>query len=162
MSDWRDVIKKGVSSYEMAEMSNSMIAARKIMKGMAATTKDIGMLCRRFGIEYSEEDNSFDRAVKIFHNIYPETTAISIIDVKSGKKSDSIYDDLLNDPRLAVVFYRDIETKNMVALMKGKNLMSTTLGRTMIKPGAKFVAVKDDIELWEQEPVTLIKSFSKK
>lgn len=164
MSGWRDRLSLGVG--EISEMSAEGMAASRIMKGMGATMKDIGKLCRRFGIDYVEEESSFDRAVKIFMEVYRDARLLDFMDARSGKAYEDVLDDLLDDKRTGIVFYR-IKPKDgnaaMTAFVKGRGLMTSALGQTVIRPGAKYVANRDDgMELWEQDPVRLIKSFAVK
>lgn len=163
MKSWRDRLSLGAG--EISEMSAEGMAASRLMKGMGASMKDIGNLCRRFGIDYVEEESSFDRAVKIFMEVYRDARLLEFIDVKSGKTHDEIYDDLLDDKRTGIVFYR-IRPKNgtaaMTAFVKGMYLMTSALGRVVIRPGARYISNKDGVELWEQDPVRLIKSFAVK
>lgn len=163
MKSWRDRLALGPQ--EAAEMSAEGMAASRLMKGMGASMKDIGNLCRRFGIDYVEEESSFDRAVKIFTEAYYAARLLEYVDVKSGKKHDDIIDDLLDDKRTGLVFYRikdKGETATMTAFIKGVGLMTSCLGETVIQPGMRYIANKEGVELWEQDPVRLVKSFSQR
>lgn len=157
---WRDVLAQGGAA--VREMSAENMAATRIMKGIGASVKDIGKLCSRFGIEYNEEESTFQRAVKILRETYDGMKMVHFVDVKTGKTNTSIYDDLLDDSRTGIVFYRIDGKPGMTAFIKGVALMYTALGRMVIKPGARYLANKDGVELWEQEPVRLIKSFSER
>lgn len=156
--NWRDVLTK--SPTEIQEASAEEMVARRIMKGLGASVKDIGKLCTRFGIEYNEEESSFHRAVRIFQEVYKDAKLIPFIDVRTGDVTKLLYDDLLEDTRTGVVFLR-IKGQNVVtAFIKGNGLMTSALGQIVIKPGARYIANKDGMELWEQDPVNLIRSFS--
>lgn len=155
--NWKELADKVGGSQELS--ADSMAAAR-IMKAMGGSTKDIGNLCRRFGIEYDEDETSFQRAVKIMREVYPQMGLVDVVDVKVGDTETAIREDLLSSPGTAIVFYRVKGRPNMTAYVKGMGLMTSALGQVVIRPGARYVACQDGVELWEQEPVALVRSFS--
>jgi len=156
--NWRERMSMG--GLEGQEMAIENMAATRIMKGIGASYKDIGKLCSRFGIDYNENESSFDRAVKILRETYDNIKLVDFIDVKMGKSVESIYQDLLEGTSTGIVFYRIKDKPIMTALVRGIGLTCTALGKIVIRPGAKYLAEKDGMELWEQDPVILIKSFS--
>ena len=88
----------------------------------------------------------------------PKLDPINVIDVKSGKKFGDIVEDLLCDPRSGIIFFRIIGEQQMTAFIRAVGLCDPTLAFE-IKPGMRYVAERNGILIWEQDPVTLIKSF---
>lgn len=156
--NWRERLAMGAA--EAQEMSAENMAATRIMKSLGASYKDIGKLCSRLGIDYNENETPFDRAVKILRETYDDMKLVSFVDVKTGNTATSIYDDLLDDSRTGIVFYRIKGKPEITAFIKGIGLRHTALGQIVIKPGVRYLANRNGVELWEQDPVTLIKSFS--
>lgn len=160
MKSWRDRLR--MNPEEIKELSAESMAVTRIMRGLGASPKDIGKLCQRFGLEYNEDESTFSRAVNILRSVYSEMSFVNFVDVKTGKKEQDIYDDLLGSPTTGILFFRKEGTQNMSAFIKGRGLMSGPLGPLVIQPGIRYIAKRDGIELWEQDPVILVKSFSRK
>lgn len=158
MEDWRSRLTNPANYKELTLES---MAATRIMKGMGSMYKNIGSVCRQLGIEYKEEESTFQRAVNIFREVYPSASLINFIDVKSGRSETSLYEDMLEDPRTGIVFYRVDGRPEMTAFIKGPGLHTSPLGQIIIQPGIKLVSKKNNIEIWEQDPINLIKSFGK-
>lgn len=161
MSSWRDRLAAGTATVQ--EMSAENMAASRIMRSMGATTKDIGKLCSRFGIAYREDESIFVRAISIFREVYSAAQIVPIFDVKNGKCLEDAIDDLTTDSRSAIIFFRIDRTKDreahMTALVRDQNLATSPIGQLVIRPGIRYIACKNDVQLWEQEPVALLRSF---
>ena len=161
MADWRE--RLSLSPAAAYEMSAEGMAARRIMKGLGSSVKDIGNLCKRFGIPYDEEDTTFGRAVKILRETYMTMAFVDFVDVKAGCSLTEIIGELLEcTNRTGIVFFREKDAHDITAFVVGKNIMTGPLGPVVIRPGAKFQALRDGVEIWEQDPVRLILSFSVK
>ena len=152
--NWRDMVAAN------PDMSAESMAATRIMKGMGAAVKDIGALCRRFGIEYRDDESPFQRAVKIMREVYRDMSMVQFVDAIVGDGKSDIKEDLLENPGTGIVFYREKGSPGMTAFVKGKGLKDSPLGQTVIRPGVKYIANRDGMELWEQDPVALVRSFS--
>jgi len=151
--------KLASSGISLDQHNVDQMAAGKIMKGMGATVKDIGKLCARFGIEYIEDDTPLQRAVKLMREVYDGMKFVSFVSASTGTVA-SIYSDLLDDSRTGIMFFRPKGSDTMTAFVKGKGLMGSPLGQIVIKPGIAYRANRDGVELWEQNPVALVRSFS--
>lgn len=154
--DWRNSLRSPV---EYQELNASNMAATRIMKGLGLTFKDIGKTCKQLNIPYNEEDSPFDRAVNILREVYHNTSLINFIDAKVTKNINLILDDLLDAEGTGLVFVRVGDSTHMTALVRGVGLKSSALGAIIIKPGAKFLKEESGVEIWEQDPITLINSF---
>ena len=151
-----------MSHEEIKELSAESMAVTRIMRGLGASPRDIGKLCQRLGLEYNEEESTFTRSVNILRAMYDDMKFITYVDVKIGKKASDIYDDLLDSNNTGIVFFRTEGTTNMTSFVKGRELMTSPVGQLLIKPGIRYIAKKNGVELWEQDPVLLIKSFSRR
>lgn len=147
---------------EIKELSAEGMAVTRIMRGLGASPRDIGKLCQRFGLDYNEEESTFTRAVNILRAMYDDMKFIAYVDVKIGKKASDIYDDLLESTSTVIVFFRTEGTTNMTAFVRGREFMNSPIGQLLIKPGMRYIAKRNGVELWEQDPTILIKSFSKR
>jgi len=159
MSNWRERLMMNPDGIQ--EFSSEGMAASRIMKSLGSTTKNIGMACKRFGIEYNEEEGSFQRAVKIFREVYADAWMVDFFDVMTGTSPAAIYDDLLADQRTGIIFFRFKGKQEMTAFVKGLQLNTSALGQLVIRPGIRYIREHNDMQLWEQDPVLLLKSFSK-
>lgn len=158
MSDWRERLAEGISPYELTVEG---MATFRIMKGIGATVKDVGRLCKRFGIEYDESETTFSRAVKIFKEVFTDARHLDFVDVRTNRMPNATLEELTEDRRTGILFYRKTGDKEMTAFIKGPGLMTGPLGGLVIRPGIKYIMKKNGVEVWEQEPITLIRSFSK-
>ena len=157
MSDWREQLLRSPALIQ--EHSDEALAVTRVLRGLGAKREQIGRLCKQLGIEYREEETTFQRVIGIFRAACPSTDLVTVFDVKSGKKPDSLNDELLADPRSAVVFYRVKGKQAMTAFVKGVELSGSPLGAIVLQPGIRYVACRDGIQLWEQDPVLLVRSF---
>lgn len=158
--NWRERIAMGAA--EAQDMSAESMAASRIMKGLDACVKDIGRLCRSYGIEYDEDETTFDRAVHIFRETYSDAKALDFVDARTVSGEKEAVDSLLEDQRSGILFCRVKGKQGMTAYIKGNGLMFSPLGQLVIRPGIRYIADKDGVELWEQDPVRLVKSFSRR
>lgn len=158
MRDWRKIIASGV---DLSEFSAEGMATTRIMKGLGASPKDVGKLCSRFGIEYIEEESTFSRAVKIFREVFIDAKHLDFIDVRTNEHMHATIESLTDDTRTGILFYKKHKDRDMTAFIKGPGLMTGPLGGLVIRPGMKYIMNKNGVEVWEQDPITLIRSFSR-
>ena len=158
MGSWKDRLSGGITRQEIQDLSDESMAATRILRALGMRRDKIGQFLRQLGFEYVEEDTTFIRLVKIMRATLPKLDPISVIDVKSGKKFDDIVEDLLCDPRPGIIFFRIVGEQRMTAFIRSVGLNESPLA-FVIKPGIRYVAERNGIQLWEQDPVTLIKSF---
>ena len=158
MSNWREKLAGRITRQEIQDHSDESMAVTRILKALGMRRDKIGQFLRQLGFEYVEEDTTFIRLVKIMRATLPKLDPINVIDVKSGKKFDDIVEDLLCDPRPGIIFFRIIGEQQMTAFVRAVGLCESPLA-FVIKPGIRYVAERNGIQLWEQDPVTLIKSF---
>lgn len=85
--DWRERLSNPAM---LSEETARDMAARRIMRSMGAKVTDIGKMCRRLGIDYIEDEGSFERAVKIFREVYSTAHFIDSFDVKNDCSLDEI------------------------------------------------------------------------
>lgn len=159
MPDWRSRI--GMSWSEIQDLSNEGMATSMILKSLGVNKKMIGQLCGQLQIEYKEDETSFQRAVSILRAVHPKMSLVELIDVKSGKKLEEAVDMLCSIPKTCILFWRIEKTQDMTALISESGMSTSPLGDIVIKPGIRYVACKNDIQVWEQDPVTLLKSFNR-
>ena len=158
MSNWREKLAGRITRQEIQDHSDESMAVTRILKALGMRRDKIGQFSRQLGLDYVEEDTTFIRLVKIMRATLPKLDPINVIDVKSGKKFDDIVEDLLCDPRPGIIFFRIIGEQQMTAFVRAVGLCESPLA-FVIKPGIRYVAERNGIQLWEQDPVTLIKSF---
>ncbi len=159
MADWRSRIVMNWS--EINDLSNEGMATSRILKSLGVNKKMIGQLCKQLQIEYKEEETSFQRAVSILRAVHPKISLVDLIDVKSGKKIDEAIDMLCDIPKTCILFWRIEKTQNMTAMVSGYSLNTSPLGNIVIKPGIRYIACNNEIQVWEQDPVTLLRSFGR-
>ena len=158
MSNWRERLAGRITHQEIQDYSDESMAITRILKALGMRRDKIGQFLRQLGFEYVEEDTTFIRLVKIMRATLPKLDPINVIDVKSGKKFGDIVEDLLCDPRPGIIFFRIVGEQQMTAFIRAVGLCESPLA-FVLKPGIRYVAERNGIQLWEQDPVTLIKSF---
>ena len=156
--NWKDRLIQGISRQEIQDSSDGSMASTRILRALGMRRDKISQFSQQLGIGYDEEDSTFARLVKILRATLPRLERISVIDAKSGTRVQSFVDDLLCDARSAIVFFRIVGEKSMTAFIRAVGLCESPLA-FVIKPGIRYVAERNGIQLWEQDPVTLIKSF---
>lgn len=158
MSNWREKLAGRITRQEIQDFSDESMAVTRILKALGMRRDKIGQFLRQLGFEYVKEDTTFIRLVKILRATLPKLDPINVIDVKSGKKFGDIVEDLLCDPRPGIIFFRIVGEQRMTAFIRAVGLCESPLS-FVLKPGIRYVAERNGIQLWEQEPVALIKSF---
>ena len=158
MSSWRERLAGGITAQEVQDCSDEAMAVTRILKALGMKRDKIGQFSRQLGIEYVEEDTTFVRLVKILRATLPKLDCVRVIDVKSSEKLGTIVEDLLCDSRPGIIFFRIVGEQKMTAFIRALELNESPLA-FVIRPGIRYVAEKNGIQLWEQDPVALIKSF---
>lgn len=155
---WKDRIK--AVGYEEAGFESKM--ARVILKAMGASEKDVGNLCRQFGIEYEENASPFRRAVNIMKCVYSRADGFTFDAVLcSGCKSSALEKEILESyPVNSIVMTQWRSNPEVVVvyakIMDGDNPW-------IVAPGAYLVGEALPARLWMYtEPMKILKTFNER
>ncbi len=155
--DWRDRLKSGWQ--DIQDNSDEGMAVTRIMRALGSKRTQLGTVARQLGIPHDEDSSAFKTAVEVFRAVSQRAAHVKVFDFRSGKKPDSAYEDLLDDRRSGIVFYRVVGQQGMTAFVRDVDLRNSPLGDIVIRPGIRFVRERDGVQLWEQDPETLLRSF---
>lgn len=67
---------------------------------------------------------------------------------------------LFSNNSTVILFFRKDRNSEMTALIKSPGLCTSPLGSLVMKPGMSYIASRGELQLWRQDPVKLLQSFS--